>query len=72
MQVTEMADRTNRYRRADHRAAYERALELAQDESLSHFTIARALDRAIVRGKRQQIAAKAVRVARHRRRLAGR
>jgi hypothetical protein len=68
-QAIKMADHTNRYRRADHRAAYERALELArQDANPSYFAIALALDRRIVRGKRQQIAAKAVRVARHRRR----
>lgn len=60
-------DPTNRYRRPDHRAAYERALALAA-EGLDYWQVARQLDPSIRREKRRQIAAKAVRVARRRER----
>ena len=63
-----MADRTNRYKRPDHRVAYEDALRraTAMDE-IDYLAIAKELDHSIAREKRKQIAAKAARVARARR-----
>ncbi len=51
----------NPYRRPDHRQAHDQAIKLAQ-QGLDRFAISKALDHNIPRWKRQQIAAKAVRM----------
>lgn len=67
-----MTDKTNRYRREDKRDAYEVALSLAeQQDELTHpdayLTIFKQLDPNLDREARRQVAAKAVRVIRGRR-----
>lgn len=67
-----MTDRTNRFRKPERRAAYEAALRLAEAKDGlqpgDHLAIARQLDSSIPRDARKQIAAKAVRVTRWRKR----
>lgn len=63
--------RTNRYKKPEKRAAYERALELAgqlSDDAIwkrgAYWNIANQLDSNLSREDRRQIAAKAIRVTR--------
>ncbi len=51
----------NPYRRQDHRQAHAQAINLAQ-QGLDRFEISKALDHSVPRWKRQEIAAKAVRM----------
>lgn len=67
-------DQTNRYRKPERREAYEYALRLASQMSdadlwqwATHLEIALMLENSIPREIRKQIAAKAIRVIRHRR-----
>lgn len=70
-----MAHKTNRYKKPNKRAAYERALELAKLYTLdpgAHLDLAKELGSyELSREERKQVAAKAIRVERGRRRRAG-